>query len=142
MKKWIIGIAIVLITGIVPLKAHAMDSSTDETIDEYMEELNFSEIDAVLKEQGTGIEFKDLVKKLLSGEEIDKGELLKKVMDIVFKEVLAFRKELLEILLLCIVFAILYNFTNIFENPAVTEISFYMVYMLVVILLMISFFVL
>ena len=142
MKKWIIGIAVVLITGTVPLKAQAMDTSTDETIEQYLEELNFSEIDGVLKEHGTGIEFKDLVQKLLNGEEIDKGELLKEALDMVFKEVLAFRKELLEILLLCIVFAILYNFTNIFENPAVTEISFYMVYMLVVILLMRSFFVL
>lgn len=142
MRKWMIGIAIVLITGMVPLKVQAMDNSADETTEGYLDELDFSDIDAVLKEQGTEINFKELVQKLINGEEIDKMEFLKEIVDTVFHEVLAFRKELMQILLLCIVFAILYNFTNIFQNPAVTEISFYMVYMLVVILLMKSFFVL
>ena len=68
--------------------------------------------------------------------------MLKKFLTVIFEEVLAFRYDLLQMILLCVVFSILYNFTNIFENPAVTEISFYMVYMLLLVLLLKSFFVL
>ena len=49
---------------------------------------------------------------------------------------------MIQMVLLCMVFAILYNFANVFERPAVTEISFYMVYMLLMALLMKSFFIL
>ncbi len=157
MKRWVIGTALLLILGVCPLQVHAMDTmeqetsteetstediSMKETIDDYLEELDFSEVDAMLKEKGSGIEFGELVRQLIDGEEIDKGELVKKILDVVFQEVLAFRFELIQIILLCIVFAILYNFTNIFENPAVTEISFYMVYMLLLVLLLKSFFIL
>lgn len=157
MKRWVIGTALLLILGVCPLQVHAMDTmeqetsteeistediSMKETIDDYLEELDFSEVDAMLKEKGSGIEFGELVRQLINGEEIDKGELVKKILDVVFQEVLAFRFELIQIILLCIVFAILYNFTNIFENPAVTEISFYMVYMLLLVLLLKSFFIL
>ncbi len=157
MKRWVIGAALLLILGGYPLQVHAMeglgqetsteessteDITTEETIDDYLEELDFSEVDAMLKEKGSGIEFGELVRQLIDGEEIDKGELVKEILDMVFQEVLAFRSELIQIVLLCIVFAILYNFTNIFENPAVTEISFYMVYMLLLVLLLKSFFIL
>ncbi len=78
---------------------------------------------------------------MLAGEEIEKGWLLKKIFSAVFSEVQEFRGTLIQIVILCIVFAILYNFANVFENPAVTEISFYMVYILLLVLLMKSFFV-
>lgn len=157
MKRWVIGTALLLILVGSPLQVHAMeglgqetsteeasneDISTEETIEDYLEELDFSGVDALLKEKGSGIEFGELVRQLIDGEEIDKGELVKEILDVVFQEVLAFRSELIQIVLLCMVFAILYNFTNIFENPAVTEISFYMVYMLLLVLLLKSFFIL
>lgn len=151
MKKWILGTTAILLLWGISLTGHAMEKSSidetdavtmDETMDAYMEELDFSEVDKLLREKETGIEFGELVRKLIDGEEIEKGELLKGALEAVFHEVFAFRTELLQIILLCIVFAILYNFTNIFENPAVTEISFYMVYMLLLVLLLKSFFIL
>lgn len=163
MKKWVIGVVAILVLMRVPFPVHAMEQTTlgetdtdktdvnetgtgetdiDETIEDYLQELDFSEVDEMLKEKEAGIEFGTLVRQLINGEDIDKGELAKKILDVVFQEVWAFRLELTQIILLCIVFAILYNFTNIFENPAVTEISFYMVYMLLLVLLLKSFFIL
>lgn len=143
MKKWIIGIVLALMLGGDSLTVYAMsDIAENETIEEYFEELDFDEVDKVLEEKGTGITFRELVQMLIDGEKIDKGELLRNLLDVVFHEVLSFRLELLQIVLLCIVFSILYNFTNIFENPAVTQISFYMVYMLFMVLLLKSFWVL
>lgn len=157
MKRWVIGTAVILLLAAVPLQAYAMEQtsenkitendteeeviSEDATLEDYMEQLDFSGVDGVLKENGTGINFEELIQKLIDGEEIDKGELIKNIIDMVFQEVLTFRSELLQIVLLCIVFAVLYNFTNIFENPAVTEISFYMVYMLLLVLILKSFFI-
>ena len=151
MKKWVIGIGAMLVLGGIPLQTYAMESTLEESfeeeipeesMEEYLGELDFTEVDGLLKEKGIETGFKDLVKKLIAGEEIDKGELVQNVVDMIFQEVWAFRTELLQVVLLCIVFSILYNFTNIFENPAVTEISFYMVYMLLLVLLLKSFFIL
>lgn len=121
-----------------------VDKQLQETMDGYLEELDFSDIDNMLEQQqGTeGLNFKELVEKLVNGEEIDKGWLLEEILSAVFSEVADFRGTLVQMVLLCIVFAILYNFANVFENPAVTEISFYMVYMLLLVLLMRSFFIL
>ncbi len=115
----------------------------EETIDSYMDELDFSDIDKMLSQQGStdSLDFRELVDRMLAGEEIEKGWLLKKIFSAVFSEVQEFRGTLIQIVILCIVFAILYNFANVFENPAVTEISFYMVYILLLVLLMKSFFV-
>lgn len=117
--------------------------SMEETMDSYLEELDFSEIDRILTQQeGTEqLEFKELVQMLIDGEEIDKTWLLQQILSAVFAELIAFRKDMIQMVLLCVVFAILYNFANVFENPAVTQISFYMVYMLLMVLLMKSFFI-
>lgn len=161
MKKKIMGIMIFLMLAGCSCPVHAMEdeagteetgtdnavmseedreASMDETMEEYLAELDFSDVDRMLKEKGADFDFGELVRGLINGEEIDKGELVKELLDMVFQDVLAFRSELIQIVLLCIVFSILYNFTNIFDNPAVTEISFYMVYMLLLVLLLKSFF--
>lgn len=152
MKKWMIGLCVMILVGENSIQAYAMNEdkeeaaeesvSEDDTIEEYLEQLDFNEVDSLLAEKGTGITFQGLVQSIIDGEEIDKGEIVKDFLAMVFEEVLAFRYEMLQIILLCVVFSILYNFTNIFENPAVTEISFYMVYMLLLVLLLKSFFVL
>ena len=149
MKRWMLGLGLVVLLGGNSIQAYAMEEdreealtesvSEDDTIEEYLEQLDFDEVDSMLAEKGTGITFEGLVQSIIDGE---KGELLKKFLTVIFEEVLAFRYDLLQMILLCVVFSILYNFTNIFENPAVTEISFYMVYMLLLVLLLKSFFVL
>lgn len=152
MKRWMLGLGLVVLLSGNSIQAYAMEEdqeetltesvSEEDTIEEYLEQLDFDEVDSMLAEKGTGITFEGLVQSIIDGEEIDKGELLKKFLTVIFEEVLAFRYDLLQMILLCVVFSILYNFTNIFENPAVTEISFYMVYMLLLVLLLKSFFVL
>lgn len=121
-----------------------IDAEMEETMEGYLDELDFSEIDKMLNgQEGTDeLDFRELVERMLDGEEIDKGWLFEKIFSAVFSEVREFRGTLIQIIILCIVFAILYNFANVFENPAVTDISFYMVYILLLVLLMKSFFVL
>ncbi len=122
----------------------AAEQKMEETMDSYMEELDFSDIDKMLGQQESTeeLDFRELVERLLDGEEIEKGWILQKIFSAVFSEVREFRGTLIQIVILCIVFAILYNFANVFESPTVTEISFYMVYVILLVLLMQSFFVL
>ena len=58
----------------------------EESIDSYMQELDFSDIDKMLSQQaGTeGLDFKELVQRLLDGEEIDKGWLAEEIFSAVF----------------------------------------------------------
>jgi stage III sporulation protein AE len=125
-------------------KSEGIFPDSSETVESYLAELDFSDIDKILGEQESTKElhFRELVERLIAGEEIDKGWLIQEVCRMVFGEITAFRKTLVQIVLLCMVFAILYNFADVFENPAVTEISFYLVYMLLLVLLMKSFFIL
>lgn len=115
----------------------------EETLDSYLAELDFSGINEALRgqESTADLDFRELVEMLLNGEEMDKGKLFLDVLSMVFEEIASFRGRMAQIVFLCIVFAILHNFANVFENPTVTRISFYMVYMLLLALLMNSFFV-
>lgn len=123
---------------------HKMDQEWQETMEGYLDELDFTEIDKLLGQQEIteGLDYRELVERLTNGEEIEKGWLLDQITGVIFSEVRSFRGTLTKIVLLCIVFAILHNFANVFEHPAVTEISFYMVYMILLVLLMNSFFIL
>ena len=123
---------------------HKMDQEWQETMEGYLDELDFTEIDKLLGQQEIteGLDYRELVERLTNGEEIEKGWLLDQITGVIFSEVRSFRGTLTKIVLLCIVFAILHNFANVFEHPAVTEISFYMVYMILLVLLMNSFLIL
>ena len=123
---------------------HKMDQEWQETMEGYLNELDFTEIDKLLGQQEIteGLDYRELVERLTNGEEIEKGWLLDQITGVIFSEVRSFRGTLTKIVLLCIVFAILHNLANVFEHPAVTEISFYMVYMILLVLLMNSFFIL
>lgn len=128
----------------LPVKAEAAEKSAEEESDldmSLMEEVDFGEIDDILKEQEatSSFDFKGLVKKLIGGEEIDKTWLLKMAGDAVFSEVIQSRSYIIQILLLVTVFALLYNFANVFQNTAVSDISFYIVYMILLVLLIKSF---
>ncbi len=117
------------------------EEEIEKTVGDYLEELDFAEIDAALgrQESTEGLDFRELVERLILGEEIDKGWLLQELLAMAFREVGAFRGTMAQIIFLCAVFAILHNFANVFENPPVTKISYYMAYLLLLVLLTRSF---
>ena len=122
-------------------EAVSFGSEAEELDLSLLEEVDFSQIDALFEGQGTldSFDFRELVNRLIQGEEIDKKWLLKEAGGFFFQEVGQSRGFLIQILLLVSAFALLYQFANVFENAAVTEISFYIVYMILLALLMKSF---
>lgn len=128
--------------GTVYKSAHTSEPDAVPDLDtSILDEVDFTELDGLLEEQEAtrDFDFKGLVKQLISGEEIDKERLFGTIRDAVLYEVAASRGYMLQMVLLVAAFALLYNFTNVFEHAAVTDISFYIVYMLLLALLLKSF---
>lgn len=114
----------------------------NENIDVSMlDEVDFTELDKVLAEQGITeeFEFRELTERVINGEEIDKKWLFDSMKNVFLGEVNQSRGYMVQIILLITAFALLYNFSNVFQNAAVTDISFYIVYMILLALLMKSF---
>lgn len=124
-----------------PAGVEQSQSWTEETDFSQLDELDFSGLDQVLEEQELSpqFDFRQLVQQLMEGEEIDKASLVQGLLDLFFQEVGQSKSYMIRIILLVSAFALLYQFANVFENAAVTEISFYIVYMILLALLMKSF---
>lgn len=124
-----------------PAGVEQSQSWTEETDFSQLDELDFSGLDQVLEEQELSpqFDFRQLVQQLMEGEEIDKASLVQGLLDLFFQEVGQSKGYMIQIILLVSAFALLYQFANVFENAAVTEISFYIVYMILLALLMKSF---
>lgn len=124
-----------------PAGVEQSQSWTEETDFSQLDELDFSGLDQVLEEQELSpqFDFRQLVQQLMEGEEIDKASLVQGLLDLFFQEVGQSKSYMIQIILLVSAFALLYQFANVFENAAVTEISFYIVYMILLALLMKSF---
>lgn len=106
-----------------------------------IEDIDFSEIEKFLGQQETvkSFDFKELVERLITGEDIDKKWLFEEIKDVIVQEISQSKEYMVQIVLLAAAFALLYNFANVFENASVTDISFYIVYMILLALLMKSF---
>lgn len=122
-------------------EAKAQEETTPAMDTSLLDDVDFTDLDDLLKANPVteDFDFKGLVKQLISGEEIDKGLLFDSIKDTFLKEVSQSKGFMIQIILLVAAFALLYNFANVFENAAVTDISFYIVYMILLALLMKSF---
>lgn len=119
---------------------------TEEDVNEVTEGLlsglDLSEIDNIVEEMlGTDeLSFSELVWKLTTGElELDAELLLDMLQEIFFEELLEQKEILMQLFLLVLVSALLFNLTHLFENGQMTNVTFYMVYLMVFVLLMKSF---
>lgn len=122
-------------------EAKAQEETTPAMDTSLLDDVDFTDLDDLLKANPVteDFDFKGLVKQLISGEEIDKRLLFDSIKDTFLKEVSQSKGFMIQIILLVAAFALLYNFANVFENAAVTDISFYIVYMILLALLMKSF---
>lgn len=95
-------------------------------------------VDAMLPEESLHVE--EIVKKLMNGEELFSREAAFSFIREVFLGKLAQEKKLLgQILLLILAAAVFYNLAQVFENSQVGEVSFYVIYLVLFLLLVQSF---
>ena len=115
------------------------ESSIEE---ELLGEMDLTQVQDMMDEMlgEDSFSFLELAKKLISGEETFSKEAVQELLHSLFFSYFEKEKELfLQILLLVLIAAIFANFAAVFENGQITEVSFYVVYLLLFILLMESF---
>jgi len=148
MKKWEKLLGRMLISSFLfvnfPIITEAAESIPDEEyyINDILKELDFEEIDEFLKElePGTEIKFGEIVNTFLSGDIYIGAEMLKEmVSDAVFGEWRSVRRTIIHLLVIALIAATLTGFSDIFQNRQISEVSYYMVYMLLLTILMKAF---
>ncbi len=114
----------------------------DETTEELLDGLGLDEIDQIVQDMlgNEEISFSEMVTKLVSGDlELDVELLTELLQEIFVKELLEQKDILLQLVLLVMVSALLMNMSHLFENGQLSNVTFYMVYLMVFVLLMRSF---
>ena len=109
-----------------------LQKEAEETI---WKEFEFSEIedllDDIFPEKKT--DFQDLIKKMLSGQtEPSLQGIGEMISDQFFYEWKSSKAGMVHILLIVIVAAVFTNFSNVFQNKQISEISFYVLYLLLI----------
>lgn len=106
-----------------------------------MGEIDLSEIQQVLDEVlGNGMDFQQMVRQGMTGEEILSWESLCALFQKIFLEELLAQKQMwIHILILAIAAAVLIHFADVFQNRNVSQISFCMIYMILFLILIASF---
>ena len=109
-----------------------LQKEAEETL---WEEFEFSEIedllDDIFPEKKT--DFQDLIKGMLNGETEPSLQVIgEMISDQFFYEWKSSKAGMVHILLIVIVAAVFTNFSNVFQNQQISEISFYVLYLLLI----------
>ncbi len=106
-----------------------------------MGEIDFREIQQVLDEiLGSGMNFESMVLKSTEGKGLlSATDLLSGLQQLLLGELLSQKQMWIHILILAVAAAVLMHFSDVFQNQGVSQISFFMIYMLLFLLLSVSF---
>ncbi len=145
ISGWIKGAALCFILGIfMPLLVYAsdLDGTRQDTQESILGQMDFEEIDRALKElfPEEKLDFKQVISEVISGEtEFSAGlagRLIKDQLTYAFR---VNKENLIHIVFIAILAAVFTNFSYVFQNKQASEISFYVMYMLLLILCLNSF---
>lgn len=133
MKKWMIIISISLLLSVM-VSGNIVQASEAIPQNEW-EEYDFEEVNQALDElfPDEKLDFKETVVKLISGEMKLTSELLNRLV----KERISYafsvcKDNLVHILLIAVFAAIFTNFSNVFQNKQISDVSFYILYLLLI----------
>lgn len=136
-----IRILVFVLCLLVPMQVQAAQTQ-EEIQDEWMEKFDFSEIDEMMGEifPDQKMNFKDTVVDLITGELDFSFSMVKDlVLDQFTYEIENSKSGMIHILLIVIVAAIFANFSGVFQSTQVAELSFSMLYMLLITICLNSF---
>lgn len=119
-----------------------IDEIQKEVEDALLAEFDFDEIEKSLRDMfpGEKISFQDVVSSLMSGDtEKAGGLLIDYFVDLIGYEFRYNRHNLVYMLLIALAAAVFRNFAGAFQNRQISDISFYVLYMLLITLCLTSF---
>lgn len=109
---------------------------------ELVNQFDYGEVDKALRElfPEEKLEFKEMVLEIISGDRKASGELfLRMVKDQIIGVLESGKENLVYILMFAVIAAVYHNFSQVFESRQICEISFYIVYLLILALCLNSF---
>lgn len=132
---------ILLILGILFLPQH-LHCSTEEILAEQKEELNISsfikEANQYTKDTFPNLNMGELFNSAIIGD-VDNGILYKAIVAIIGKEIISGITALVSILVIIVIHSILKTISEGLENKGVSQITYYIEYILIVTLIMTNF---
>ena len=132
---------ILLILGILFLPQH-LHCSTEEILAEQKEELNISsfikEANQYTKDTFPNLNMGELFNSAITGD-VDNGILYKAIVAIIGKEIISGITALVSILVIIVIHSILKTISEGLENKGVSQITYYVEYILIVTLIMTNF---
>lgn len=137
MKKIIIVVISFFFFFFMGIKAEAMEEGLA-----ILEESQIRDIEKSVNQSTNGmdISFKDLVLKLISGEQKFDLEYLGSILsDALFSEINENKATVLSVIMIAVIGVIFTNFANAFESHQIADVSFYVIYLLIMVLLVNSF---
>lgn len=138
LKKLLFCFA-VFTSAFLVLGAKAYAKETDLSLTESSE---FNDVNKSLDKllEGESIDFKEMIVNVVKGKEpLDVDKLIQALFDQAFGQVNYVKRTVVHIMIITIAAALLSNFSNVFNNSQISDISFYVVYMLMLTVLMKSF---
>lgn len=138
MKKIVLGVLLFFLCfhiQAVATEIQDKEREQEQAEDTLMKAFDFGEVNQVLKDilPEDKIDFGETVKSVINGDMRFSVELLEKLIsDQLFYEVRQNKKTIVHILLIAIIAAVFTNFSNVFQNQQIGEISFYVLYLLLI----------
>lgn len=118
------------------------ENNRDESVEEILQAFDFDELDEEVKTlfPDEKLDFKETLMGILSGDIKFTGQLLKRLVSDQFTYAIrSCRENLIHILFLAVMAAVFANFGNVFQNKQISEVSFYIIYLLMIALCLNSF---
>ncbi len=135
MKK----LLILLVSAVLLMGGKVYASETDYSITQSSE---FDDVNQSIDEllEGENVDFREMITNIIKGKEpLDVNKLLQTLVDNAFSQISYVKKTIIHIMIITIGAAILTNFSSVFNNSQISDISFYAVYTLMLTILMKSF---
>lgn len=133
---------LVFAANVTPFVRFEVYAAESENASDTLESYDFQEIDESLQElfPEEKLDFQEIVSNVISGDMTLTGEVLNQLIgEQVSYAFDGCKENLVHILLLAVVAAVFTNFSNVFQGKQMTEVSFYIVYLLLIALCLNSF---
>lgn len=131
MKRILFGVLLLFFCFCMRVEA----SEIEDVEDTLFKSFDFGEVNQVLEDilPEEKMDFGETVRKVIKGDVKFSVELLEKlVTEQLFYEFRENKKTVIHILMIAIIAAVFTNFSNVFQNRQIGEISFYVLYLLLI----------
>lgn len=133
MKRWLMGILTFLFIFSL------VESVKATQVEDMMGEMDFSDITAFLEKTEISVDFEEVIRALINGEEIPYEKLGDYVKNFILSGFRENKALIGRLLVIALAFSILKNYGKSFSNSYISEISFFLCYCFMMILLLQSF---